>query len=208
MVGARVQRVASLGMLVCLLGGVRLPLSAQGRPVGGPPTGNGPRITTTNTPDHPSPPQPQQRQGLDYFAGTWTFAWTGRENPISLGPRSGTAVFTPSPDGRTLTQATTGATDEGARFEESASLQWDAATRLLRVQERTAGGVDITAVGDWSSPLAVRFEVQPVQAGGRSVRLRRTYAILSDRSFTATEELSDNGGPFVRLGSATFDKTR
>ena len=37
-----------------------------------------------------TPPQPQQKQGVEYFAGAWSFTWTGRESPITAGPRKGT----------------------------------------------------------------------------------------------------------------------
>ena len=40
-----------------------------------------------------SPPQPQQVQGADYLAGTWRVTWTGRESPVTTGPRSGTVTF-------------------------------------------------------------------------------------------------------------------
>src|SRR5436190_129223 len=43
-----------------------------------------------------SPPQPQQKQGVEYFAGSWSFTWTGRESPVTAGPRKGTTVFTPA----------------------------------------------------------------------------------------------------------------
>ena len=39
------------------------------------------------------PPQPQQTQSPAYFVGTWRFSWTGRESPITPGPRSGIATF-------------------------------------------------------------------------------------------------------------------
>ena len=36
-----------------------------------------------------TPPQPQQKQGVDYFAGSWHMEYLGRESPISAGPRAG-----------------------------------------------------------------------------------------------------------------------
>jgi hypothetical protein len=41
-----------------------------------------------------TPPQPQQKQGVEYLLGSWTFTWTGRESPLTAGPRTGTITFT------------------------------------------------------------------------------------------------------------------
>jgi hypothetical protein len=46
-----------------------------------------------------------------------------------------------------------------------------------------------------------------VTVSGESLRLRRTYSILSARSFSVAEEISVNGGPYQRLGSGQFVKS-
>jgi hypothetical protein len=42
--------------------------------------------------------------------------------------------------------------------------------------------------------------------GNQSVQVRRTYSIVSASSFTVTEEISIDGGSFVRLGHGAFSR--
>jgi hypothetical protein len=152
-----------------------------------------------------TPPQPQQKQGVEYFAGRWSFAWTGRESPITAGPRKGTTVFTSSGNG--LEIRTEGTVEDGnAAFQESGSAEWDGVKKALTLKEILANGTTLTGTGDWSSPVAIRYESQPAQIGTQSVRIRRTYSILSAQSFSIAEEISIDGGPFQRLGNGLFQK--
>ena len=154
-----------------------------------------------------TPPQPQQKQGVEYFAGSWTFAWTGRESPVTAGPRKGTTVFSIAPGGNALQIETEGTVeDSNAAFTESATAEWDAAKKSLTFKETLSNGTTLAGVGDWSSPLAIRYESQPARAGTQTVRLRRTYSILSAQSFSIAEEISIDGGPFQRLGNGVFQK--
>jgi hypothetical protein len=154
-----------------------------------------------------TPPQPQQKQGVEYFAGTWSFTWTGRESPVTAGPRKGTIVFTSAPGGNVLQIRTEGTIeDNNAAFTESGTAEWDAAEKTLTFKETLANGTTLFGVGDWSSPLAVRYESQPARTGTQSVRIRRTYSILSAQSFSVAEEISIDGGPFQRLGNGLFQK--
>jgi len=41
---------------------------------------------------------------------------------------------------------------------------------------------------------------------GQTLLLKRIISIVAGHSFTVTEELSENGGPFVRLGSAIYTR--
>ena len=154
-----------------------------------------------------TPPQPQQKQGVEYFAGTWSFTWTGRESPVTAGPRKGTTVFTSEPGSNVLQIRTEGTfEDNNAAFTESGTAEWDAAKKTLTFKETLANGTALAGVGDWSSPLAVRYESQPARAGTQSVRIRRTYSILAAQSFSVAEEISIDGGPFQRLGNGLFQK--
>jgi hypothetical protein len=151
-----------------------------------------------------SPPQPQQQQGLDYFVGQWTFEWAGRESALGAGQRSGVATFTKDGDSA-LALVVEGTTDDGGKaFRETGRLEWDATRKVLTMREKLSGGVELTGNGDWSSPIAIRYESSPVSADGEALRLQRHYAILSAGSFQVTEELSVDGGPFVRLGKGDF----
>jgi hypothetical protein len=78
----------------------------------------------------------------------------------------------------------------------------------LTFRERLTSGVELLSPGNWSSPLSIRSESPPVRAGNQTIRVRRTYMILSAQSFTLAEEMSIDGGPFLRLGNATYIKSQ
>jgi hypothetical protein len=158
------------------------------------------------TPGRVSPPQPRQAQRLEYFEGAWTFTWTGRESPVSPGPRTGVVTFSRTTPGGPLSFTTAGTSDAGGPFKESGSMAWDAEKKTLTVNEKLAGGLELSSTGDWSSAISIRFESAPVKAAGQTLRIRRTYSIVSEHSFTVSEEMSADGGPFVRLGGAVFGK--
>jgi hypothetical protein len=153
----------------------------------------------------PSVPQPQQKQSLDYFVGQWTFKWVGRESALGAGGRrEGMTTFKPTPGGKTLESYTEGKSEEG-NYQESAVIGFDETTKMLSFSERR-GALMVTSKGDWTSPISIRFTVDPIKVKDRTLHLRRTIAIISAYSFTVTEELSEDGGPFVRLGQAIFSK--
>jgi hypothetical protein len=156
----------------------------------------------------PSPPQPVQKQGVEYLVGAWNFTWTGRESAVTPGPRTGTVRFTRLGETPSLEMSVVGKTDAGAGYKENGTLVWQASTRTLAMHETLANGVSMLSVADWSSPIALRFESAPVRVKGEVVRLRRIYTIISATSFTVNEELSTNGGPFVRLGGGVFSRIK
>ena len=162
-------------------------------------------IAAQGRPLRPSPPQPQQQQGLDYFAGSWSFAWTGRESALTAGPRSGNVAFTKNAAGDRLEMKADGTIEGGGTFQEAGSLTWDASGKMLTLRERLAG-VEVQGPGNWSSPIAIHFLSAPVRVKNQSLQLRRTYSIISGVSFIVTEEMSTDGGPFVRLGTGDFKK--
>jgi hypothetical protein len=98
------------------------------------------------------------------------------------------------------------ADETGTPFTESGTAAWDEARQSLAFRERLADGTQLTGTGQWSSPLAIRYESEPVTIDGQSIRVRRTYQILSAHSFMTTDEMSVNGGPFVRLGNGLYSK--
>jgi hypothetical protein len=181
------------------------PVSTDQPPQRGTPPPPGGTVATGPGRGRPTPPQPQQTQGPEYLAGTWQFTWTGRESPVSTGPRCGTTTFTQK--GTTLEISTVGKSDDtGAVFKESGTADWNDAQKTLSFKEKLSGGAEISGVGNWSSPLAIRYESQPARVGKQSVRLRRNYQILSPTSFSIAEEISIDGGPFQRLGNGAFSK--
>jgi len=152
-----------------------------------------------------SPPQPQQPQSADYFAGSWTFSWVGRESPISAGPREGTLTYTRT-GAAGLTLRAEGKIDGGAAFTETGTAEWNAEKKTMTWVERLSTGLELRSTGDWSSPIGIRAESEPVKTGTQTIRVRRLYSILSPQSYMVTEEMSVNGGPFQRLGNGKFQK--
>jgi len=149
--------------------------------------------------------QPQQKQSLDYFVGQWAFKWVGRESALGPGGRrEGMTSFKLAPGGKTLESQTDGKSEEGS-YQESAVIGFDETTKMLSFVERRRD-LQVASKGDWTSPVSIRFTVVPIKVKGQTLHLRRTIAVISAYSFTVTEELSEDGGPFVRLGQAIFSK--
>ena len=96
-------------------------------------------------------------------------------------------------------------TDAGTAFKESGTFEWKDADKSVTIRERT-GNVQIVSTGSWATPLAIRTESQPVKAGNQTIRVRRNYSIISSGSYSLAEEISIDGGPFQRLGNATYSK--
>jgi len=101
-----------------------------------------------------------------------------------------------------------GKVDGGSAFKETGVVAWSPEKKVLVVHEKTATNAELLTLGDWSSPLGIRFDTQPLLIQGKMVRLHRSYAILSATSFSVKEELSTNDGPFVRLGVGSFTKVK
>lgn len=150
-------------------------------------------------------PQPQQKQSINYFVGEWSYSWIGRESALGPAPREGTATFTLRPDGKSLDVRTAGKSDTTS-FNESAVITWDEGTKTLTFAEKLANGIQVQSKGDWRSPISIRFTVDPIKVKGQTLQLKRIISVVAAHSFTVTEELSENGGPFVRLGSAVYTK--
>ena len=167
----------------------------------------GPQQPQPPPPPRREVPQPQQKQSLNYFVGQWTFKWVGRESPLGPAPREGTATFTVRPDGKTIDLRVEGKADDKP-FKESAVIVWEEATKMMTISERLANGVQIQSKGDWRSPISIRFTIDPIKVKGQTVLLKRIISIVAAHSFTLTEELSEDGGPFVRLGSAVYSKVQ
>lgn len=153
----------------------------------------------------PSVEQPQQKQSIDYFVGKWSFKYVGRESGLGPAPREGVVIFTKRADGKSVDGVIQG-THEGGAYKETLVISYDEASKSMSYSEKLAGGVALNSRGDWSSPISIRFTVEPVQVKGQKLQLKRTISIVAAHSFTVTEELSEDGGPFVRLGNAVFSK--
>jgi hypothetical protein len=157
------------------------------------------------TPRAPSVEQPQQKQSIDYFVGAWNFRYLGRESGLGPAPREGVLTLSKAADGKTLNGSITGK-HEGGAYQETVTVAYDEATKALTFLEKRPGNVTLKSQGDWTSPIAIRFKVDPVKAKDQTLQLRRTISVVAAHSFTVTEELSEDGGPFVRLGNAVYSK--
>ena len=114
-------------------------------------------------------------------------------------------TFTKNADGKSLTALTEGKTDSGA-YKEIAAVTFVETTKMMTFSEKLANGTRLNSKADWSSPISIRFTVDPIKVKGEAVQLRRIISIVAAHSFTVTEELSEGGGPFVRLGNAVYSK--
>jgi hypothetical protein len=151
-------------------------------------------------------PQPQQKQSIDYFAGQWSFKYIGRESPLWPAPREGVMTCTKRPDGKSVECLVAGKSDAGA-YKETSIITFDEATKTMTFTERLAGGAVLNSKADWSSPISIRFSIDPLKVKGQTLQLRRTISVVAGHSFTVAEELSEDGGPFVRLGSAIYTRS-
>jgi hypothetical protein len=150
-------------------------------------------------------PQPQQKQSIDYFVGQWSYKYIGRESALWPAPRECVVTFTKRADGRSV-EGVSECKHEGGAFKDSLVIVFDEATKTLVYTEKLGSGATLASKGDWTSPISIRFAVDPVTAKGQKLQLRRTISVVAAHSFTVSEELSEDGGPFMRLGSAVFSK--
>jgi len=150
-------------------------------------------------------PQPQQKQSIDYFAGQWSYKYVGRESALWPAPRECVVTFTKRADGKSV-EGVSECKHEGGAFKDNLVIVFDEATKMMTFAEKLGSGVALTSKGDWTSPISIRFAIDPVTAKGQKLQLRRTISIVAAHSFTVAEELSEDGGPFVRLGSAVFSR--
>lgn len=153
-----------------------------------------------------SVPQPQQKQSIDYFVGQWSYKYIGRESALWPAPRECVVTFTKRADGKSV-EGVSECKHDGGAFKDDLVIVFDEATKTLNFTEKLgASGATLTSRGDWSSPISIRFTIDPVTAKGQKLQLRRTISVVAAHSFTVAEELSEDGGPFVCLGSAVFSK--
>jgi hypothetical protein len=149
--------------------------------------------------------QPQQKQSIDYFTGQWSYKYLGRESALWPAPRECAVTFTKSADGKSAEGASV-CKHEGGVSKDNLVIVFDETAKTLNFTEKLGSGVTLTSKGDWTSPISIRFTIDPVTVKGQKLQLRRAIAIVAAHSFTVAEELSEDGGPFVRLGSAVFSK--
>ena len=153
-------------------------------------------------------PQPQIEQRIGYFAGEWTFDYTGGEfPPLSIGTRRGSVTFTAIPHGPFVLGHVTGEVF-GDPYEETWTIGFDADIQSIVWHEQLSTGQQLVSLGDWTSPIAITFLTAPVEADGRVYVLKRLMQTTSDTAFTVTDQFSVNGGPFRRLGTGSYFKVQ
>ena len=179
--------------------GAAAPAAPAGQQPGAQGQGQGPQRQRVEV------PQPQQKQSIDYFVGQWSYKYIGRESALWPAPRECVVTFTKRADGRSV-EGVSECKHEGGAFKDSLVIVFDEAAKTLGFTEKLGSGVALTSRGDWTSPISIRFAIDPVTAKGQKLQLRRNISVVAAHSFTVAEELSEDGGPFVRLGSAVFSK--
>ncbi len=153
-------------------------------------------------------PQPQVKQRLDYFVGTWNFEYIGAEYPpLSVGSRTGTVVFAQLGDTNFLEGHVEGESF-GDKFEETILLGYDDKTMTLVFLEHLSTGAEVVSIGSWKSPIAINFTSSPVEADGQLLTLQRTLRVTSELAFPVTAQPSVDGGRARRLGNGYFTKVR
>ncbi len=148
--------------------------------------------------------QPQVEQRIGYFAGEWTFEYTGGEfPPLSIGTRAGTVSFSPVQDEPFVRGQVTGEVF-GEAYEEVWTIGFDEDTQAVLLREELSTGQQLIGLGDWTSPIGITFLTAPVEVDGRAYVLKRMMQVTSDTVFSVTDEFSVDGGPFRRLGNGSY----
>ena len=153
----------------------------------------------------PSVPQPQQKQSIDYFVGQWNYKYVGRESGFGPAPRECSVTFTKRPDGKSV-EGVTECKHDGGAYKDTSVIVFDEATKKMSITEKLGSGVSLNSRADWTSPISIRFTIDPIKVKGQTLQLRRVITVVAAHSFTIAEELSEDGGPFVRLGNAVVTK--
>ena len=149
-------------------------------------------------------PQPQIEPRIGYFSGRWRFEYIGGEfPPLSVGTREGTVTFEPLPAGP-FVRGRAESDLYGEPYEETWAIGFDEATRAVVWLEERPDGRTLTALGNWTSPIAITFLTAPMEADGRVHVLRRVVRTTSDTAFAVVDEFSVDGGPFRRLGDGAY----
>src|SRR5215813_5267391 len=133
-------------------------------------------------------PQPQQKQSIDYFVGQWSYKYIGRESALWPAPRECVVTFTKRTDGKSV-EGVSECKHEGGAFKDKLVIVFDEATKTLSYTENLGSGVALTSKGDWTSPISIRFTIDPVTAKQQKLQLRRAITVVAAHSFTVAEEL-------------------
>ena len=148
--------------------------------------------------------QPQVEQRISYFAGEWTFEYTGGEfPPLSIGTRHGTVSFSPVPHAPFVRGRVTGDVF-GVQYEDVLTIGFDEDTQTVLWQEQLSSGHQLVSLGNWTSPIGITFLTAPIEADGRVYTLRRKMQVTSNSAFSVIDEFSVDGGPFRRLGNGSY----
>ncbi len=152
-------------------------------------------------------PQPQVKQRIGYFAGSWSFEYLGGEfPPLSIGTRSGRVTFTEIPQAPFVRGAVTGEVF-GDAYAETWTIGFDENARSLVWHETLSTGQSVIALGNWTSPIGITFLTAPIEADGRVYVRKRLLRVTSDTAFAVSDEFSVDGGPFQRLGDGAYLRT-
>jgi hypothetical protein len=146
----------------------------------------------------------------DYLLGKWSFKYLGRISPLGDAMQQGRVVFTARdcidcPAGVALLDVAVTFQNSAGAGTASAVVRFDQSTRLMRIDsvgDKSTPGLLQAGTGNWDAPVSIGFVSDQVTVNGHYYSLRRFISIVSDDSFTIYDELSEDAGPYVRLGTA------
>ncbi len=144
-----------------------------------------------------------------YFLGTWTFEWSMPDTPLgAAGDYSGTTVFTKL-DGRFYEAVTEGKGPAGP-FKVRELIAYHRENKTVARQVTDSRGyarLEFGPVGgDLGGIYNLHFESAPFTYGGKTIRVKNTWRLLSPLGYRVASSISVGGGPFTNLGNPWWRK--
>jgi hypothetical protein len=145
-----------------------------------------------------------------YFLGTWTFEWSMPDTPLGpAGDYSGRTVFTKL-DGRFYEAVTEGKGPAGP-FKVRELIAYHKENKTVARQVTDSRGharLEFGPVGgDLGGIYNLHFESAPFTYGGKTIRVKNTWRLLSPLSYRVASSISVEGGPFTNLGNPWWRKS-
>jgi hypothetical protein len=144
-----------------------------------------------------------------YFVGKWAFEWSMPETALGpAGDYTGTTTYTKVND-TTFEAVTEGQGPSGPfTVRESITYERDKKTVSRKVTDsRGHGRTESGPVGgDLGGIYNLHFESTPFTLGGKTIRLKNTWRLMSPLAYRVAASISVDGGPFTNLGNPWWRK--
>lgn len=144
-----------------------------------------------------------------YFPGKWTFEWRVPESPLgAAGILTGTEVIETGADG--TFRSVIRAEGPSGKFTVESAVTYDATGHTLTRVEKDSRGFeakyDGTIGGDLGGFYTIRYESAPFPFGGKAVRLKTMWRIVSPLNVKVRTWFSVDGGEYLALGNPWWRK--